>query len=65
MQRIVLAAVFVVAVVAIGAFLARGAARLFEAGDDRTARATGNAMQKTAFFLLLALMIYVIMSGAS
>ncbi|MXQ06473.1 hypothetical protein GQ651_01295 [Alphaproteobacteria bacterium GH1-50] len=65
MQRLVLAALFVVAVVAIGAVLARGAARLFEASGDDTARATGNAMQRTAFFLLLVVMIYAVMTGAS
>lgn len=65
MQRIVLAAVFVVAVIAIGAMVARGMARYFEAADNAPAQKTGDSMQKVAFFLLLVLMGYAIMSGAS
>lgn len=65
MQRVVLAAVFIAAVVAIGAMLARGAARVFEVDGASSANKAGANMQKVAFFLLLALMGYAIMSGAS
>ena len=65
MQRIVLAALFVAAIVAIGAIVARGLARYFEAAGPVPAQKSGNNMQKVAFFLLLVLMGYAIMSGAS
>ena len=65
MQRIVLVAVFVAAVIAIGAMLARFAAKYFEHASDAPAQRTGDTMQKVAFFLLLVLMGYAIMSGAS
>lgn len=65
MQRIVLAAVFVAAIVAIGAMLARGASRMLNNSGDASTQTTGDSMQKVAFFLLLALMGYAIMTGAS
>ena len=65
MQRLVLAALFVAAVVAVGAILARGASRLLEAQNATSGQSSGDAMQRVAFLLLLALMAYVIMTGAS
>ena len=65
MQRVVLAALFVAAVVAIGALLSRYLARYFETSGDGTARKAGDSVQKVAFFLLLAVMAYAIMSGAN
>ncbi len=64
MQRFVLAAIFVAVVVAIGAVLLKGAARVFDGDAGMSTRLSGNPMQKVAFFLLIALMIYVSMSGA-
>lgn len=64
MQRFVLAALFVAIVIAIGAIVLKGATRVFEGDTAMSSRMSGTPMQKVAFFLLLALMIYVSMSGA-
>ena len=64
MQRFVLAAIFVAVVVAIGAVLLKGASRVFDGNAAISTRLSGTPMQKVAFFLLIALMIYVSMSGA-
>ncbi len=65
MQRLVLAALFVAAVVAVGAIVARGASRLLQGTSDASTETSGDTMQRVAFFLLLALMVYAILSGAS
>ena len=65
MQRLVLAALFVAAVVAVGAIVARGASRLLQGTGEAPTETSGDAMQRVAFFLLLALMVYAILSGAS
>ena len=65
MQRVVLAVVFVVVVIAIGAILVRGMSRLFQTVGPDMDQNSGGAMQRIAFFLLLAVMVYAIMSGAT
>ncbi len=65
MQRVVLAAVFVAAVVAIGAMLVRALSRYQETTGASSSDKSGDAMQRVAFILLLALMAYAIMSGAT
>jgi hypothetical protein len=65
MPRLVLAALFVAAVVLIGAVVARSVSRLFEADGETSSQRSGDAMQRVAFLLLLALMAYAIMSGTS
>ena len=65
MQRLVLAVLFVAAIVAIGTVLARGAARMLERSDRSLPVARGAPMQRVAFLLLLGLMVYASMIGAS
>ncbi len=65
MLRVVLATLFVAAIVAVGAILMRGAARYFEAAGSPSRATSGGNMQRVAFFLLLALMVYAILSGSA
>ena len=66
MQRVVLAAIFVLAIVALGVILIRGAARIFESAGSRVPDTSGETMmQRVAFFLLLALMAYAITTGGT
>ena len=63
MQRLVIAVIVVAIVFAIGAALLRGARRVYQDVDGSETRKAGENMQKIAFFLLLALMIYAFGSG--
>ena len=65
MQRLALAVIAVAIVTAVIAFVMRGIAREFESRGGLAAMTTGGTMQKVAFFLLLALILYVSVSGAS
>lgn len=65
MHRLALALIAVAIAVALAVLAARGMARILEkAGSDR-AVATGDNMQKVAFFLLLCLILYVSVSGGT
>ena len=63
MQRLVIAIVVVAIVFAIGAALLRATRRVYQDVDGSETRKAGESMQKIAFFLLLALMIYAFGSG--
>ncbi len=65
MQRLALAVLFVTLATALVAYLAGRFARLRDHDASRDAFGTGDAMQRVSFFLLMALMIYVFMNGAS
>jgi hypothetical protein len=65
MQRLALAIIAVAIVTSLIALLARSVARSFEDKDGLSAVATGDTMQKAAFFVLLCLILYVSVSGAS
>ena len=65
MHRLALAIIVVAIVTGLTALLARSVARSFEDKDGISAVATGDNMQKAAFFLLLGLILYVSVSGAS
>lgn len=65
MQRLVLAVLFVTLAVAFVAYVAGRFSRRDDASAAGSAVATGGTMQKVSFFLLLCLMIYVAMNGAS
>lgn len=66
MQRLVLAVLFVTLATSIVAYLA-GRVSGSRAGRAAStdAATTGDTMQRTSFFLLMCLMIYVFMNGAS
>ena len=65
MQRFALALFFALAVVALVAAILRGVGRSTERRGGMAALTTGTAMQKAAFILLLCLIFYVSVSGAS
>jgi len=65
MQRLALAIIAVAIFAGIAALLVRAAARGIERAGGSTALTTGDSMQKAAFFLLLCLILYVSVNGAS
>lgn len=65
MQRVVLAIILAALAVAAAAFVVRSAARAMERATTSDAIATGGTMQKLAFFVLLCLILYVSISGAT
>lgn len=65
MQRLVLAVLFVTLAAAIVAYLAGRFSRSRGGRLASDAASTGTAMQRMSFFLLMCLMIYVFMNGAS
>lgn len=65
MQRLFLAILFLALVAGAVAVLIRWVAQVFEKSGGTELVSTGSAMQRISFFLLLCLMIYVSMSGAS
>ncbi len=65
MQRLALAVLAVAIVAALIALLTRSVARTVEDRGGVSAMTAGGMMQKVAFFLLLCLIIYVSVSGAS
>lgn len=65
MQRLALAIIAVAIVAGIAALVVRAAARGIERAGGSAAVTTGSAMQKAAFFLLLCLILYVSVNGAS
>ncbi len=65
MQRFALALIAAVIVVGLTVTLLRAAARGVERAVESGTVATGSTMQKAAFFLLLCLIFYVSLSGAS
>lgn len=65
MQRLALAVLFVTLATAFVAYLAGRFARFRDHAGSRDAFNTGDVMQRISFFLLMALMIYVFMNGAS
>lgn len=65
MHRIALALIAAVIFVGLTAFLVRSAAQAVQKVGDSDAIAKGGTMQKAAFFLLLCLILYVSISGAS
>lgn len=65
MHRFALALIAAVVVVGLAAVLLRSAAQSFERAGGMDAFSSGGTMQKAAFFLLLCLIMYVSVSGAS
>ena len=65
MQRLALAVIVVAIVTALAAVLLRGIAGAVENQGGFSRMTTGGTMQKLAFFLLLALIVYVSVSGAT
>ena len=65
MQRLVLAIVLVAVAAAVVGFIISRLAKAFDGPGDSGDAAARNPMQKISFFLLLCLIIYVAMSGAS
>ena len=65
MQRFALAIIAVAIIAGIAAFAVRWAARGIERAGGSAALTTGSSMQKAAFFLLLCLILYVSVNGAS
>lgn len=65
MQRLVLAVLLVALAAAVVAFAASRIARAVNPPEGTAVVGGRSSMQKIAFFLLLCLMIYVSMSGAS
>ncbi|NNL35396.1 MAG: hypothetical protein HKP29_09200 [Silicimonas sp.] len=65
MQRLVLAVVLVAVAAAAVGFVISRVARAFDGPDENRAVEARNPMQKISFFLLLCLILYVAMSGAS
>ena len=65
MQRFALALFFALAVVGLVAALLRGVGRAAERRGGVAALTTGTAMQKAAFILLMCLIFYVSVTGAS
>ena len=65
MQRLVLAILIVALGALLIAFVASRIARLVSPPDGSAPVATRSAMEKVSFFLLICLMVYVSMSGAS
>ena len=65
MQRLALALLFVSIAITLIAFLMRSLTRRVENSGGFSAMTTGGMMQKVAFFMLLCLIVYVSVSGAS
>ena len=65
MQRLALTVLVVAIAAAVIALLTRSVARSFEQRGGVSAMTAGGMMQKVSFFLLLCLIIYVSISGAS
>ncbi len=65
MHRFALALIAAVVVVGMTVVLVKSAAQTFERAGGIDALTTGGTMQKAAFFLLLCLIMYVSVSGAS
>ena len=65
MQRLVLAIAVVAILAAVFAMALKALAKASERRGGVDALTTGGAMQKAAFFLLLCLILYVSVSGAS
>ncbi len=65
MQRLALALLAVSIAIALIAYVTRDVSRWFEQKGGLSAMTTGGMMQKVAFFMLLCLIVYVSVSGAS
>ena len=65
MQRIFLALLFATAFAALTAIALRSILGAYQRHGGVASLTTGGAMQKAAFFLLLCLILYVSVSGAS
>jgi hypothetical protein len=67
MQRLVLAVLFVGAAIAVAAVAVRGARRAWGAVDEAASghERGGHIMQRLAFFVLIALILYVSILGAA
>jgi hypothetical protein len=65
MQRFALALFFALAVVGLVVALLRGVGRAAERRGGVASLTTGTAMQKAAFILLMCLIVYVSVTGAS
>ena len=65
MQRLALALLAVSIAIALIAYVMNGVTRRIEAKGGLSAMTTGGMMQKVAFFMLLCLIAYVSVSGAS
>ena len=65
MQRLALAVIAIAIVVAVIALVMRSIAREVENRGGLAELTTGGTMQKVAFFMLLCLIAYVSISGAS
>lgn len=65
MQRFVLALLFVTLAATAVAYLVGRFSRANNTAVERDAALTGSTMQRISFFLLLCLMVYAVMSGAS
>ena len=65
MLRLALAVLAVAIAISMIALVMRGIAREFGASGGLSAVTTGGTMQQVAFFMLLALIVYGSLSGAS
>ena len=65
MQRLALAVIVIAILVSLVAILTRGIALAVEERGGLSQLTTGGTMQKVAFFLLLALILYVSLNGAA
>lgn len=65
MQRLALALLAVSIAITLIAYVIRGVTRRVEQRGGLSAMTTGGMMQKVAFFMLLCLIVYVSVSGAS
>lgn len=65
MHRLALALIVAVVIVGLTVVLVRGAREQFERAGGIDALKSGATMQKAAFFLLLCLIMYVSVTGAS
>lgn len=65
MQRLALALLAVSIAIALIAYVMRDVTRRIEQKGGLSAMTTGGMMQKVAFFMLLCLIVYVSVSGAS
>ncbi len=65
MQRLALLIIVAALVAMLSAFLMRRVAQKFEQRGGLHAMTTGGMMQKVAFFMLLCLIVYVSISGAT
>lgn len=65
MQRLALLIIVAAFVAGLSVYLMRRVARGFEQRGGLSAMTTGGMMQKLAFFMLLCLIVYVSVSGAT